>query len=169
MTLHLQVNINGLITFGDVWPYWYPTLFPISLYYWYRRIPSIIAPFWNSVDIQREGSVLYKMYSVGANSKSDKLLDRVSRFVSAKHESAFNFSGTWMLVVDWNSVPPYPQYSYHYYFYYYYYNFYNYYYRYYNYYRNYYSRLLDFYSKVTLKNNFTTLISIHTCIFQPCM
>lgn len=151
MTLHLQVNINGMITFGDIWPYWSPILFPVPSYYWQGRIPSVIAPFWNNVDIQREGSVLYKIYSVGANSKSDKLLDRVSRFVSAKDERAFNFSGTWMLVVDWNSVPPYSQSSYHYYFYYYYYSFYRnsyYHHYYYNYYRNYYSRLLDFYSKV---------------------
>ena len=162
--MHLQVNIDGRITFGGVWPYWYryPTLFPLSSsssYYRLGRTPSIIAPFWNRADIQREGSVLYKVYTGGINNKSDELLDRVSQFVSRKDERAANFSGSWMLVVDWNSVPPYPQYSYHSYFYNYYYSFYSSYYYYYysfyyyynyNYYRNYYSRLLDYYSKVTV-------------------
>ena len=130
-----------------MWPYWYPYLFPISSYYWQRgRISGIVAPFWNSIDLQREGNVSYKVYSAGDNSKSNELLDYVSRFVSAKYRRAANFSGTWMLVVDWNSVPPYPQYNHHYYLYYYYYNYFSYYYYYY--YRDYYTRRLEFFTKV---------------------
>ena len=139
-----------MISFGDIWPYWYPYLFPISSYYWQRHISGVVAPFWNSADIQREGNVVYKVYSAGDNTKSNELLDYVSRYVSANDQRAANFSGTWMLVVDWNSVPPYPQYNYHSYLYNYYNYFYNYYYYsyYYYYYRDYYSRQLEFFTKV---------------------
>lgn len=153
-----------MISFGSIWPFWYPTVFPLSsssYYYGLEQISGVIAPFWNNVDVQREGSVSYKVYMVGENSKSDELIGRVSEFVSANDERASNFSGTWMLVVDWNSVPPSPQYYQHYYLYYYwrsvpssnryywYYRYYNSYY--YNYYRQYYSRLLEYFSKVYKK------------------
>ena len=130
-----------------MWPFWYPYLFPISSYYWRRgRLSGIVAPFWNSVDLQREGNVSYKVYSAGDNRKSNEFLNYVSRFVSAKDSRATNFSATWMMVVDWNSVPPYPQYNYHYYLYYYYNNYYSYYY--YRYYRDYFTRRLEFFTKV---------------------
>ena len=133
-----------------MWPYWSPYLFPIPSYYWQRGIFGVVAPFWNSVDLQREGKVVYKVYSAGDNGKSNELLDYISRFVSAQDPRAANFSGTWMLVVDWNSVPPYPQYNYHYYLYDYYNYFNDYYYSryYYYYYRDYYSRQLEFFTKV---------------------
>ena len=108
----------------------------------------MVAPFWNSVDLQREGKVVYKVYSAGDN---DQFLNYISRFVSAQDSRAANFSGTWMMVVDWNSVPPYPQYNYHYYLYDYYNSYYfnDYYSRYYySYYRDCYSRQLDLFMKV---------------------
>ena len=71
-----------------------PKLFPYDVWY-------LVAPFWTAVDITGEvGSVSYQVYSTGS-----ALLDTVNIFIS--DEENINFIGHWMLVAEWNSVPPY--------------------------------------------------------------
>ena len=75
-----------------------PTLFP------YFTPLYLVAPFWADVDIRGEvGNISYQVYSTGS-----PLLDTVNTIIS--DEENINFIGHWMLVAEWDSVPPYPYY-----------------------------------------------------------
>ena len=64
-----------------------------------------MAPFWSDVDLRRDGAVLYEVHSED-NIPSQPLLRNVSSFISAR--TGASFEGTWMLVVEWDDVHPYP-------------------------------------------------------------
>ena len=70
-----------------------PELFPYYFLY-------LVAPFWDSVDIQKEGNISYQVYSTGSPQ-----LDDVNTIIS--DEENIHFSGHWMLVAEWDSVPEY--------------------------------------------------------------
>ena len=61
----------------------------------------LVAPFWADVDIQGEvGDISYQVYSTGS-----PLLDTVNTIIS--DEENINFISHWMLVAEWDDVPPY--------------------------------------------------------------
>lgn len=60
----------------------------------------MIAPYWSDINTRSIGSVSYEVHS---NQTSLLLLHKVSKFIRQKEQS--QFSGTWMLVAEWNSVP----------------------------------------------------------------
>lgn len=93
-----------MISFGREWYFWSPSSFPTSNY-WIRNA-YVVAPFWSDVDIRREGEVLYEVHQLGSNLQSNVMLGRVSGWIS--REVATNFSGSWMLVVQWDRVHPFP-------------------------------------------------------------
>ena len=69
-----------------------PRLFPVGSLY-------LVTPFWDDVDISRGiGNISYQVYSTGS-----PLLDTVNTIIS--YEENINFSGHWMLVAEWDSVP----------------------------------------------------------------
>ena len=70
-----------------------PQLFPYGSLY-------LVTPFWDDVDIQVVGDISYQVYLTG-----NPLLDTVNTIIS--NEENINFSGHWMLVAEWNSVPAY--------------------------------------------------------------
>ena len=75
--------------------YWLPHLFPVGPEY-------LVAPFWADVDIEEGvGNISYQIYSTGS-----PLLDTVNTIIS--DEENINFIGHWMLVAEWDDVPPYP-------------------------------------------------------------
>ncbi len=90
MLSHIQVNTNGLFSFGlsRNGP---PQQFPVSQF--------LVAPFWSDIDTTHSGMILYEKHTDGA------LLAQVSEFISGKFQ--ITFSGTWMLVAEWRMVPEY--------------------------------------------------------------
>ena len=65
-----------------------------------------MAPFWSDNDIRLDGEIFYEVHVAGNNSNSDQILSQVNAFISNQTED--NFTGTWMLVAQWDEVPPWP-------------------------------------------------------------
>ncbi len=66
-----------------------------------------MAPFWSDVDVRLNGNIKYEVHSddtglVG----SAELLRNTSDFISVK--ASVEFIGSWMLVVSWEDVHPWP-------------------------------------------------------------
>jgi len=60
----------------------------------------LIAPFWTDSDITNGvGEVFYRVY------EDSEPLSWVSTYVSQQEQ--VSFSGTWMLIAEWNNVPQY--------------------------------------------------------------
>ena len=71
---------------------WMPELFPVNS-------PYLVAPFWEAINISGEvGNINYQVYSTGSS-----LLYTVNTIIS--DEENITFSGRWMLVAEWDSVP----------------------------------------------------------------
>ena len=93
---HLQVSSNGFFSFDTEVTYSTPQLFSSS-----SPQDHLVAPFWANNDISnRVGSISYEVHSSGTTSD---YISSVSAFISQQKE--VRFSGTWMLLAEWNSVP----------------------------------------------------------------
>ena len=96
-TLHacpFQVGSNGIISFGSVYNYHHNIPFPDENRY-------LVAPFWDDADTKGgNGVISYQEYGSGY------FLEHVSLFV--RKQSPSTFHGTWMTVVYWDAVHPYP-------------------------------------------------------------
>ena len=92
---HVQVNSNGYLSFGRSVTSSTPYLFPKSEDYTY-----MVAPFWTNQDTRLEGEVSFEAHNA---SRSDQLLRQVSNYINNNIENSF--SGTWMVVAEWNGVP----------------------------------------------------------------
>ena len=58
----------------------------------------LLAPFWSDINPTIYGSILYEIH----NQSNSVLLSQVNDFISNYTKSAF--TGTWMLVAQWNEV-----------------------------------------------------------------
>ena len=93
-----------MISFSRPFYYWYPSLFPG--YYYLRRF-YVVAPYWADHDIRRDGNVFYETFERGRSRNDDVVLDTVSHFLRLNNE-ALSFSGTFMILAEWQDVHPYP-------------------------------------------------------------
>lgn len=59
----------------------------------------IVAPYWSDIDTSTSGSVSYEFHT---NKTSLPLLHKVSKYIRQREHNYF--SGTWMLVAEWNNV-----------------------------------------------------------------
>ena len=73
----------------------FPTTSPDT--YW----PYSVAPFWSNADLRVEGMVKWKVYY-----RSDIDFSPVDRLVSSEYNTSY--VGSWMLVVHWDGVHPFP-------------------------------------------------------------
>ena len=99
------MSTNGVISFGSSFPYSAPFLFPS--YYSSIHFHYAIAPYWSDNDARLNGLVSYQTYSVGESSDSDNTINLVNRFIEM-NTSSTNFNGSFMLVVTWSEMHPYP-------------------------------------------------------------
>lgn len=105
----LQVNENGVVSFGDTWSYASPTPFPTVPVSASNKV--VIAPFWSDNDIRLEGAVRYASYYYldEGNEPAAELLVRVNEYITSfQTEEKTEFSGRWLLVAHWDNVHPYP-------------------------------------------------------------
>ena len=65
----------------------------------------LVAPFWSDVDITMSGNIHYEVHMDNIFGYS-LALGNVSQFIS--RSASVDFLGTWMLVVSWESVHPWP-------------------------------------------------------------
>ena len=96
-TLHacpFQVGSNGIISFHSEYNPYNNIPFPVEFRY-------LVAPFWDDADTREgNGDISYQEYGSGY------FLEHVSSFV--RKQSPSSFHGTWMTVVYWDAVHPYP-------------------------------------------------------------
>ena len=59
-----------------------------------------VAPYWSDIDTRNSGSVSYEFHT---NKTSLPLLNKVSKYIRQREQNYF--SGTWVLVAEWNAVP----------------------------------------------------------------
>ena len=103
--LCIQISSNGIISFGNEFPYFGATLFPNP------NNPTVFnsyvaAPYWSDIDGRIFGEVWYETHTSGQGSMSDSMLERVSNLVRSE-ENLSSFQGTWMVVATWNGSVPY--------------------------------------------------------------
>ena len=129
-----------MISFSRPFYYWYPYSFPG---YRYLRRFYVVAPYWADHDIRKNGNVLYETFERGRSQNDDFTLSRVNDYLRFNNESQSNFSGTFMILAEWNGVHPYPDGS-----------------RYLSYFFRYYPSLRDFISQVCTYVKLTKYISL---------
>ena len=89
----MQVSTNGYITFGRAVSHFDYELLTNYSY--------TVAPFWSDIDVQCRGEVLYYATSeIGPT-----LLDGIGEFINATFNE--EFKPLWVLIAQWNEVPPY--------------------------------------------------------------
>ena len=93
-----------MISFSRPFYYWYP--YPFPGYYYLRRF-HVVAPYWADHDIRKEGNVFYETFERGKSQNDDSMLQRVNDYL--RYKTGSNFSGTFMILAEWNGVHPYPQ------------------------------------------------------------
>ena len=81
--------------FTDNSPSAFPTNDP-EVYWEY-----LAAPFWSNSDLRQEGSVTWEIHT------SDVQTNNVSNFIQDEYGDTV-FNGTWMMVVQWKNLHPYP-------------------------------------------------------------
>ena len=103
ISISSQVSTNGIISFGLPFYIHQPFLFPSP----FTVVSSqyLVAPFWSDVDIRTDGTVTYEVHT-SDNEASATILSTISGFIS--DYTGVSFSGSWLLVVLWDSVREFP-------------------------------------------------------------
>ena len=81
-----------------------------STYYYYGILttdPAIVAPYWVDNDARLNGLVSWEMYSTGDSQSTDEIINRVNHFIAMNPDHQ-GFVGSFMFVVTWNEMHPYP-------------------------------------------------------------
>ena len=98
----LQINSYGTVSFDQSFLFNYPDIFPTSNDA--IRNSFVLAPFWSVTDLTLAGEVRYQTFSIG-----DGIFETVNNFIRfhpSQEITNSNFTATWMLVVQWDSVRP---------------------------------------------------------------
>jgi len=96
--VNFQISTNGYFSFGQRTLLKKPFLFNTS-----SSVEYIVAPYWSDTSTREAGSVTYEIHTNATSSSSLSLLNKVSKFI--RHREQNQFSGAWMLVVEWNRMP----------------------------------------------------------------
>ena len=102
-----QIGVNGIISFGKTFQHFSPELLPGSfaaIFYAY-----VVAPFWADADLRRQGNITWEIHSLGGSEAGDAYLDQVSVFL--ENREGVNFDGNWMMILDFEEIPPYHAFS----------------------------------------------------------
>ena len=93
----MQVNDNGVISFGSPFNVWTPTSFPLG------GTDKIIAPYWADVDARGTGNIYYRQTT------DPSLLARATTEIRAIFSTSTNVSITNLLIATWDRVGYYNQ------------------------------------------------------------
>ena len=69
----------------------------------------MVAPFWADADLRRQGNITWEIHSLGGSEAGDAYLDQVSVFL--ENREGVNFDGNWMMILDFEEIPPYHAFS----------------------------------------------------------
>ena len=104
----MQVNENGLFSFNEPFSFSHPNQFPTDNIY--SRLRNVVAPFWSDNDIRKNGTIRYVdiniRYPLNSTHISEVLAHlRKTGTIGSEQE----FQPTWMIVAQWDKVPPFSQ------------------------------------------------------------
>ena len=98
----MQISSNGLISFGAPFTDYIPKEFPIS--------EKVVAPYWDDIDLNQKGLVLYAALIQGQKSRLDNSLaifDTVNGYITdTVMKGVTHFRARWILAVRWINVCP---------------------------------------------------------------
>ena len=92
----MQVGINGIISFGDIYSSDQNKEFTRFLTGNY-----LVAPFWDDINTENGGTISYETFESGY------YLEQVSAYIQRQRQNAFH--GTWMMNVYYKEVAPYSE------------------------------------------------------------
>ena len=92
VSIHIQVNNNGAISFQTPVSQFTPDSFPLS------GDLELIAPYWADVDTRGTGTVWYR------ETTEQVLLDRAESDIQAAFISQGNFVPTYLFIATWDRV-----------------------------------------------------------------
>ena len=92
-----------MISFSRPFYLYYPSPFPG---HYYLRQFFVVAPYWADHDLRIDGHVYYETFNRGRSEYDDNVLDMVNRYLRLNTDQ--NFSGTFMILAEWQDVHPYP-------------------------------------------------------------
>jgi len=92
MRIHIQVNDNGVISFGSRFNVRTPQSFPLN------GSNEIIAPYWADVDISGTGNIYYRQTA------DPSLLAKATREIRAAFPEARNVTILNLLIATWDKV-----------------------------------------------------------------
>lgn len=84
---------NGLISFNTPFPTFFNQIFPGGV-----STLFLVAPFWDDVNTNIGGTISYEIHTSG------DMMEQVSAYI--QQQTSADFEGYWMMVVLWDSVPP---------------------------------------------------------------
>ena len=90
--MYLQINDNGVISFGSRYNPRTPLSFPLS------GTDKVIAPYWADVDTRGSGDIYYRQTT------DPSLLARATSEIRAVFSMSQNVTITSLLIVTWNKV-----------------------------------------------------------------
>ena len=88
----MQINTDGIITFGGPAPQAGPTASP-------PEGTTLIAPFWSDADTSSSGNVFYRL------TYDAELLENVASTITTSFMTIREISLSWLFVVTWDEVP----------------------------------------------------------------
>ena len=110
----MQVNENGLFSFNKPFFFSHPNQFPTDNIY--SRLSNVVAPFWSDNDIRKNGTIRYVDIDIRypLNSMHDHEKHLVSEVLARLRKTGTTgteqeFQPTWMIVAQWDKVPPFSQ------------------------------------------------------------
>jgi hypothetical protein len=99
----IYIGYNGAFSLSRRFLFRFAKLFPSK--YSKIRKSLVFAPLWNYYDIRKAGSVCYQIFEAD-NPLAEANLAQVNSFIEYKQN--ISFSGTWMVVIEWKDMHPYP-------------------------------------------------------------
>lgn len=97
---------NGIVSFDLPFLFYIPTPLPTSSSVIRKKF--FVAPYWADVDLRSEGDVRYQTFEITSEDEEEtQQLQAVNDYISA--EENIDFTGIWMLLVEWDGVHPFPQ------------------------------------------------------------
>ena len=103
----LQVNENGVFSFGDPWQFSHPNRYPTTNPA--TRLRHVIGPFWSDNDIRREGTIRYVTIESTSPTGSIRIMNETADYVNDRLVVGDEvFQPTWMIIAQWDRVHPHP-------------------------------------------------------------
>ena len=92
LLIYMQVNIDGVLSFGDPFRHFSPELFPLSNH----EDDVLIAPFWDDIETRDTGDIYFRF------SEEEPLINQIGKNISDAFKVSFTPSS--LFIATWDGV-----------------------------------------------------------------